>query len=128
MKIIKYTLFCCITLVLRSEILSAQNTTGKPQQYKQVEIVTFNPGTSANNEYLVDSSFHSIAKKLPIVKEFEWGTDNSDKTHVKHIYVTTVDSKGDLTTYNKTPAHQALIKAGSNNIQDVTTVVYPVNK
>ncbi len=128
MKIVRTIFLWLFFYVFSTRDLQAQNNSASSQTLKQVEIVTFTPGASTSSQDFVDKSFHSIAKKLPIVKEFEYGTDSSDKNHVKHVYVTTFNSKGDLVTYNATTEHQAITKPGTNNIQQVTTVVYPVNK
>lgn len=128
MKSLRFTFLCAVFYVAGTASLKAQNNSANTQTLKQVEIVTFAPGASTANQDFVDKSFHSIAKKMPLVKEFEYGTDASDKNHVKHVYVTTFNSKGDLVTYNATPEHQAVVKPGTNGVQQITTVVYPVNK
>jgi hypothetical protein len=128
MRSIRVTFFSIVFYFALTAQVKAQNNSANAQTLKQVEIVTFTPGASTANQDFVDKSFHSIAKKLPIVKEFEYGTDASDKNHVKHVYVTSFNNKGDLVTYNATPEHQAIIKPGSNGVQQTTTVVYPVNK
>jgi len=109
-------------------ITKAQADTSKSQQYKHVEIVTFKPGTSADSKHMVDKSYRQAADAFPMVKAFEWGWDDNDKSQNTRIYTTTFNSKGDLITYNSTPAHQAIAKSKPANVVTITTIDYPVNK
>ena len=109
-------------------ITKAQADTSKSQQYKHVEIVTFKPGTSADSKHVVDKSYRQAADAFPMVKAFEWGWDDNDKSQNTRIYTTTFNSKGDLITYNSTPAHQAITKSKPANVVTITTIDYPVNK
>jgi Stress responsive A/B Barrel Domain len=109
-------------------ITKAQTDTTNPQQYKHVEIVTFKPGTSDSSKHMVDKSYRQAADAFPMVKAFEWGWDDNDKSQNTRIYTTTFNSKGDLTTYASSPAHQTITKAKPTSIVNITTVDYPVNK
>ncbi|HSZ32040.1 MAG TPA: Dabb family protein, partial [Puia sp.] len=101
-------------------------TPASSQQVRQVEIVTFKPGTSDSSKHMVDKSFREAADAFSTVKAFEWGWDASNKVQPKHVYVTTFNSKGDLTTYTSSPQHQAVLKSAP--IASVTTVNYSVNQ
>ncbi|HEX3080398.1 MAG TPA: Dabb family protein [Puia sp.] len=109
-------------------LIKAQTDTSKSQQYRHVEIVTFKPGTSDSSKHLVDKSFRQAADAFPMVKAFEWGWDENDKSQNKRIYTTTFNSKGDLTTYTTSPAHQTITKTKPSSVVNITTVDYPVNK
>jgi hypothetical protein len=109
-------------------ITSAQTDTSKSQQYKHVEIVTFKPGTSDSSKHLVDKTYRQAADAFPMVKAFEWGWDDNDKSQNTRIYTTTFNSKGDLTTYVSSPAHQTIAKAKPTSVVNISTVDYPVNK
>ena len=106
----------------------AQKDTTKTQKIQQVEIVTFKPGTSEANQHFVDDSFRNAPKQLPVVHAFlsVVGNDNENSSQVKHVYITTFNSKGDLTTYNASPQHQAVKKATSPYVNNIVTVDYPV--
>ena len=109
-------------------ITQAQKDTAKSQKIQQVEIVTFKPGTSEDNQHLVDNSFRSAINQLPIAHTFlsVVGNDNENSNQAKHVYITTFNSKGDLVTYNASPQHQAAKKTNSAYIDNVVTVNYPV--
>ena len=109
-------------------ITRAQADTAKSQQYKHVEIVTFKPGTSDSSKHMVDKSYREAADAFPMVKAFEWGWDDNDKSQNTRIYTTTFNSKGDLTTYASSPAHQTVTKTKPASVVNITTVDYPVNK
>ena len=130
MKIILYIAVFCLTVMLLPVMASAQKDTTKKQQIQQVEIVTFKPGTTEANQHLVDHSFRTAINQLPLVHTFisVVGHDSDNSSQVKHIYITTFNSKGDLTTYNASPAHQAAKKSNAAYIDNVVTVDYPVTK
>jgi hypothetical protein len=109
-------------------ISKSQAKQGDSQQVRHVVIVTFKPGTTDSSKHLVDKSYREAADAFPMVKAFEWGWDDNDKTQNKHVYVTTFNSKGDLTTYNASPQQQAVKKKSAPYVTQVTTVDYPVNK
>jgi Stress responsive A/B Barrel Domain len=126
MKMLSYLLsLFCFTVLLPGPA-KAQSDTVKNGQIRHVEIVTFQPGTSDSSKHMVDKSYRQAADAFPVVKAFEWGWDQNDKTQNKRIYVTTFNSKGELTTYNASPQHQAVTKTKS--IKNITTIDYPVNK
>ena len=115
--------FLCLLIYIFSPAISRSQTgQGNSQQIRHVEIVTFQPGTSDSSKHLVDKAYRQAADAFPMVKAFEWGWDDNDKTQTKHVYVTTFNSKGDLTTYNASPQHQAATKKKS--IKQVTTIDY----
>jgi hypothetical protein len=123
-------LFPFMLSVLTGFQVNAQKDTTKKQQIQQVEIVTFKPGTSEENQHMVDNSFRKAANQLPLVHTFlsVVGNDSDNSSQVKHVYITTFDSKGDLYTYNASPAHQAAKKSNSAYIDNVVTVNYPAGK
>jgi hypothetical protein len=111
-------------------ISKAQKDTAKAKKIQQVEIVTFKPGTSEANQHFVDNSFRNSLQQLPIVGTFMSvvGNDADNNGQVKHVYITTFNSQGDLTTYNKSPQHQAARKSSSAYVDNVVAVSYPVDK
>jgi hypothetical protein len=122
-KIIGFLLF-----FVSPALTKAQTDTSRSQQYKHVEIVTFKQGTSDSSKHMVDKSYRQAADAFPMVKAFEWGWDENDKSQNKRIYTTTFNSKGDLTTYTTSPAHQTITKTKPASVVNITTVDYPVNK
>ena len=67
MKIIRIVVIYCISFIVLPGMGNVQKDTVKKQQIRQVEIVTFKPGTSEANQHMVDNSFRKIANKLPLV-------------------------------------------------------------
>ena len=115
---------------LAPSLAHAQKDSTKSQKVQQVEIVTFKTGTSEANQHMVDNSFRKAINQLPIVHTFlsVVGNDSENSGQVKHVYITTFNSKGDLTTYNASPQHQAVKKANAQYIDNVVTVDYPIGK
>ncbi|HEX3767354.1 MAG TPA: hypothetical protein VHT72_03220, partial [Puia sp.] len=74
-----------LLLFVTPALTKAQSDTSKSQQYKHVEIVTFQPGSSADSKHMVDKSYRQAADAFPMVKAFEWGWDDNDKTQSTRI-------------------------------------------
>jgi hypothetical protein len=119
-------ILCWIVLLVNTAKAQARKDTSS--QMRHVVIVTFKPGTTDSSKHFVDKTFRQASDAFPMIKAFEWGWDDNDKTQEKHIYVTTFNSKGDLTTYNASPQIQSAKKKTSPYVANVTTVDYPVNK
>jgi hypothetical protein len=117
----------CLCFMLPA-LTQGQSDTSKSQQYKHVEIVTFQPGSSDSSKHMVDKSYRQAADAFPMVKAFEWGWNDNDQSQNTRIYTTTFNSKGDLTTYTSSPAYQNVKKTKPPAVVSVTTVDYPVNK
>ena len=130
MKIFPILVICCLTMMCIPGTANAQKDTTKKQQIQQVEIVTFKPGTSEANQHMVDDSFRKAINQLPLVHTFlsVVANDNENSSQIKHVYITTFNSKGDLNTYNASPAHQSVKKSNAAYIDNVVTIDYPVNK
>jgi len=128
MKQLKQITAGFLLLFVLPVFIKAQSDTSKSQQYRHVEIVTFQPGASDSSKHMVDKSFRQAADAFPMVKAFEWGWDENDKAQNTRIYTTTFNSKGDLTTYTNSPAHQTITKTKPSSVVSITTVDYPVNK
>ena len=117
--------FLCFSIVLPC-ISSAQTATDSASPIKHVEIVTFQPGSSDSSKHEVNELYRAASMAMPHMVAYDWGWDLNDSKQTKCIYVTTVNNKGDLQTYNASPQHQAIIK--SKAVKSITTIDYPVNK
>jgi hypothetical protein len=128
MNHIKQILTELILIIILPVLATGQSDASKSQQYKHVEIVTFKPGTSDSSKHIMDKTYRQAAYAFPLVKAFEWGWDDNDKSQNTRIYTTTFNSKGDLTTYTSSPACQKISKSKPSTVVSVTKVDYPVNK
>jgi hypothetical protein len=129
MKRTRTSLLCfilCLGISAHAVAQTKMKTDTAKQQIRHVEIVTFKPGTSDADKHVVDKSFRQFAGAFPLIQSFEWGWDENDKAQASHVYITTFNNKGDLTTYNASPQHQAITK--TTPVDHVTTVNYMVNQ
>lgn len=113
-----FLLLPCLTIAQ-----TGKNTSG---QIKHVEIVTFQPGTNDSIKHAVDKLYRKASEAFPNVSAYDWGWDLNDNKQNRSIYVTTVNSTGDITKYNASAQHQLATK--SKAIKNITTIDYPVNK
>lgn len=129
-RLLRRTLMSFLLCGLMTTNSQAQKDTTKSKKIQQVEIVTFKTGVSEQNQHLVDDSFRDALNQLPLVHTFlsVVAEDAENSGQVKHVYITTFNNKGDLTTYNASPQHQAAKKVNSAYIDTVITVHYPIGK
>lgn len=129
MKPYKNSLFALLAIVCMTSDASAQSGRTVQSRLRHVVVVTFKPGTPAEQIQAVDNSFKKLAT-LKMAKGFEWGivSDDGDTAHIKHVYVTTFLNKHDEAAYGASPQHQAHIKLGADYIESVSATDYFVQK
>ncbi|MCA0363420.1 MAG: Dabb family protein [Bacteroidetes bacterium] len=110
-------------LLLFLTIFSLSIAFAKPKPlYKHAVTVIFKTNVTAEQIAEVDNSFKSL-RKLKVVKGYEWGVVD-DKKAVKHVYIFTFEKPEDLKVYAESPEHQAHIKVGAENVENVTAYQY----
>lgn len=75
----------------------------------------------------VEEAFVALPGKIPEIKQFEWGMNNSPEGLNKgltHCYTLTFSSEEDRATYLPHPDHQAFVALLTDILDDVTVVDY----
>ena len=81
----------------------------KKTKLRHVVAFKFKETTTKEQIQKVEEAFAQLPKKIPTVKKFEWGTNNSPEKRNKgctHAFVLTFKSEKDRDSYLVHPAHK----------------------
>ena len=115
--------FClCITTTIK-----AQNTNHSGQLLRHVVLFKFKDSASAQNIKKVETAFRALPKKIALIKDFEWGINNSPEKFNEgftHCFVLSYRSEKDLENYQENPAHKAFQEVLKPHMEKVFVVDY----
>lgn len=105
----------------------------KKTDKKLRHVVLFKFKEDVNKEDItkVEQAFKELPKKIPEIKDFEWGTNNSPEGLDKgftHCFFLTFDSEDDRSIYLPHPDHKAFGQVLRPYLEDVLVVDYWIEK
>jgi hypothetical protein len=109
---------------MTSTTAQAQSQKGK---LRHVVLFKFKDTSSAADVKKVEEAFAALAKKLPLIKEFEWGTNNSPENlnqGLTHCFLVTFSSEKDRDEYLVHPEHKKFVDIAKPHFDKVTVVDY----
>ncbi len=115
----------------QSDKKAAAATTLKKKQLRHVVLFKFIESATKEDIAKVEKAFTSLPAKIPEIRSFEWGTNNSPEGLNKgytHCFLLTFDSEEDRAVYLPHPDHKALGEVLTPYIDDVMVVDYWVNE
>jgi len=115
---LKLALFITLALIITvaATTISTHNkevtTPEMPAKKKLRHVVMFKFKDTASKEDIkkVEDAFVALPSKIPSIKAFEWGLNNSPETFEKgftHCFLLTFDSEEGRSEYLPHPAHEA---------------------
>lgn len=114
-------------LVGASVLATAQTTQSKSQLLRHVVLFKFKDTSSAADIKKVEDAFRALPGKLPIIKSFEWGKNNSPENlnqGLTHCFLVTFASEEDRQAYLPHPEHQAFVEILKPHLDKVTVIDY----
>lgn len=94
---------------------------------RHVVLIKFKDESSQEDIKKVEEAFIALKDKISLIKDFEWGTNNSpeglDKGHT-HCFFVTFESEQDRDEYLPHPAHKEFVDVLVPHLDDVTVVDY----
>ena len=115
----------CIIMAIASNAQSATNNKGKVLRH--VVLFGFKSTSSPEDIHKVETAFKDLAKKLKVVKDFEWGTNNSPENlnqGLTHCFLVTFASEKDREIYLPHPDHLAFVEVLKPHLDKVTVIDY----
>ena len=97
------------------------------QKLRHVVLFKFKEGTTSDDIKKVEDAFRALPDKIPQIRDFEWGTNNSPEGLDKgftHCFFLTFDSDADRAIYLPHPDHKAFGKILGPFLEDVLVVDY----
>lgn len=123
-------LFLPFTLALVLAFTSGVAAADKPaKSNKLLHVVAFKFKADATKEQIkeIEDAFRDLKKKIPQIKNYEWGTNISPEKHDKgftHGFILTFASEADRDVYLKHPDHAAFGKKLGPILADVFVIDY----
>lgn len=94
---------------------------------RHVVLIKFKEGTSQEDIAKVEEAFHGLEDKIPEIKDYEWGINNSPEGADKgftHCFFVTFASEEDRAVYLPHPDHKAFVDVMVPHMEDVLVVDY----
>ena len=138
MKTISITLFAALLFASSGE-QPKKETTEKPEetvkkteetatrQLRHVVLFKFKETSTADDIEQVKQAFDALPSKIPFIKGYEWGLNNSPENLNKgftHCFFLTFNSEADRDAYLPHPDHKAFGEIAGPHIDDVLVVDY----
>ena len=98
---------------------------------RHVVMFKFKDTSSQADVKKVEEAFRALSGKLPLIKAFEWGTNNSPENlnqGLTHCFLVTFSSEKDRETYLVHPDHQAFVEVLKPHLDKVTVIDYWAGK
>lgn len=106
-------------------------TEQKEKVLRHVVIFKFKDDASEDDVNRLNESFNALASEIPVVKDFEWGINDSPEDFHQdftHCYLLTFASEEDRdSVYTPHPKHQAFVKSLGPHLEKVFVVDYWTN-
>ena len=127
-----FSLFLIIALLIMVspvEGQAQQNESGR--LLRHVVMFKFKDTSSQTDIKKVENAFRALSGKLPLIKAFEWGINNSPENlnqGLTHCFLVTFSSEKDRETYLVHPDHQAFVEVLKPHLDKVTVIDYWAGK
>lgn len=128
-KIYKY-LFLLSIIAMASSLTQAQ-TKGSPKALRHVVMFKFLDSATPEDIKKVEDAFAALSGKIKLIKDFEWGTNNSPENlnqGLTHCFFVTFSSDKDRDAYLVHPDHKAFVEILKPHLDKVTVVDYWAKK
>jgi hypothetical protein len=128
-KVLSVLIVIIFMAVTNAESVNAQTTTssGSGKALRHVVMFKFKETSSAADIAKVETAFAGLSKSIPLIKSFEWGTNNSPENlnqGLTHCFLASFASEKDRDAYLIHPKHVEFTKIAGPHIDKVTVVDY----
>ena len=107
---------------------TAEMTSQEPTQLlRHMVLFKFKEESSAEEVKVVEDAFRALATKIPAIRSFEWGKNNSPEglnDEFTHCFMVTFHSEEDREVYLPHPDHLAFVEVLKPHLDKVLVVDY----
>ncbi len=110
-----------------NDITETKQESNMKELLRHVVLIKFKEETSQEDIKKVEDAFHELESKIPEIRDYEWGTNNSPEGNDKgftHCFFVTFGSEEDRDIYLPHPDHQAFVQVLVPHLEDVLVVDY----
>lgn len=127
MKTLGTLAFILSIMIMTSTTGHTQNREGQGKLLRHVVMFKFKDTSAASDVKKVEDAFAGLAKKISLIKQFEWGTNNSPENlnqGLTHCFLVTFTSEKDRDAYLVHPEHKAFVEVLKPHLDKVTVIDY----
>ena len=119
-------LFIIAMITTAPSVANAQKK-DEAKALRHVVLFKFKDGSQPGDIKKVEEAFAGLANKIKLIKDFEWGTNNSPENlnqGLTHCFIVTFSSDKDRDDYLVHPDHKAFVEVLSPHLDKVTVLDY----
>lgn len=113
--------------MIASTASQAQNRQNDDKLLRHVVMFKFKDGSSRADVKKVEDAFAGLAQKISLIKDFEWGTNNSPENlnqGLTHCFLVTFNSEKDRDAYLVHPEHKTFVEVLKPHLDKATVLDY----
>jgi len=118
-----FTILFCFSMMTTTQ---AQSKSSK-KMLRHVVLFKFKDTSSAQEIKVVEDAFVALKGKIKLIKDFEWGTNNSPENlnqGLTHCFLASFTSEKDRDDYLVHPDHKAFVEVLKPHLDKVTVIDY----
>ncbi len=123
----KFRLFLYLFVVSMMSTQAFSQGKSSKKLLRHVVIFKFNDSSSAEDVQHVADTFYALKKSVRLIKEMEWGINNSPEQFNQgftHCFILSFKSEEDLAAYQNDPHHKAFQEVLRPHMEKVFVVDY----
>lgn len=120
-----------LTCIFFQISIAQSNSYSKARLLRHVVMFKFADKASKTDIKKVEDAFRALPGKIALIKDFEWGTNNSPEKlnqGLTHCFFLSFTSEKDRDAYLVHPAHKVFVTIVGSNVEKVTVLDYWTNK
>ena len=118
-----FTLLFFFAMITSTQAQSKSST----KMLRHVVLFKFKDTSSAQEVKVVEDAFAALTSKIKLIKDFEWGTNNSPENlnqGLTHCFLASFVSEKDRDDYLVHPDHKAFVEILLPHLDKVTVIDY----
>lgn len=126
-NMITFTFILFMTAMIATTTTQAQHQRNDRKLLRHVVMFKFKDTSNAADVRKVETAFADLAHKIPLIRQFEWGTNNSPENlnqGLTHCFLVTFTSEKDRDAYLVHPAHKAFVELLMPHLDKATVLDY----
>ena len=126
-----FTFIITASLIILAATMSQAQSKTESKVLRHVVLFKFKDAATPEDVKKVEDAFADLAKKLPLIKGYEWGKNNSPENlnqGLTHCFLLSFSSEKDRDAYLIHPDHKAFGKILGPYLDKVTVVDYWTEK
>jgi hypothetical protein len=116
-----------ILIVMSTLTTQAQTKAGSSKNLRHVVLFKFKDSAKPEDIKKVEDAFRALPGKINLIKDFEWGTNNSPENlnqGLTHCFFVTFASEKDRDAYLPHPMHTAFVEILKPYLDKATVIDY----